>query len=402
MSIVIFVPEHPQDIARYRWAALSSRGEPGPHQAGLAGVPPHADAILIAPANAVRLTTAKLPAKNRRRLTRLAYAIEDGLAEDAALLHAVAGPEAADGKDAGQCAVAVCERQWLADTLAAVQGAGANPVSMRVETCLPPLAASAWTAVWNGSGGFVRNGAASGFGFDAGTATPLALRLAIGEAKFPPQQIVVRPAIGCALPDLAAWSSALGVAVTPGPPWPGLESGWEQSVELLSGEFAPTGRLARLPALLTALRPAGIVLALIVIAQFTLTGIEWWTLHSQKQRLQTQMDQTFRASFPDAKQVIDPVLQMRRSLAALRGASGVADESDFLVLAAKAAPAVQGSRIKLIKYEQGRLEIDAVFATAQAVDQARRMLGSASVNTVTAPASGPIDAHVVLAAGGAP
>jgi general secretion pathway protein L len=178
----------------------------------------------------------------------------------------------------------------------------------------------------------VRTGLASGFGFDAaagmdvtGTGTPLSLRLAVGEARFPPQQIVVRPAMGCTLPDLASWSSALGIAVSAGTPWPGMEPGWEQSIELLSGEFAPAGRLARLPDLLGSLRPALIVLALIVVAQFALTGIEWWTLRSQKQRLQAQMEQTFRAAFPDAKQVVDPVLQMRRSLAALRGASGVAD-----------------------------------------------------------------------------
>jgi type II secretion system protein L len=150
MSIVVFIPEQPRDLAHYRWAALTGNS-PGPLQTGLAGTPPGADAVLIAPANSVRLTAARLPAKNRRRLTQLAFAVEDGLAADAASLHAVAGPELADG----QHAVALCEREWISNALAAVNGAGLTPVSMRVETLLPALDANSWTAIWNGAGGFV-------------------------------------------------------------------------------------------------------------------------------------------------------------------------------------------------------------------------------------------------------
>ena len=403
MSIVIFVPEHPREIARYRWAALAANGGSGPLQAGLAGVPPGADAILIAPANAVRLTSARLPAKNRRRLTQLAYVVEDSLAADAANLHVVAGPELPGPTGGGQHAIALCERQWMTDALATVRNAGLIPRSMRIETCLPALAAGGWVVVCNGTGGFARTGAASGFGFDAETLTvpPLALRLAIGETKFPPRQIVVRAAAESALPDLPAWSSALRVPVLAGAPWPGLEAGWEASIELLGGDFTQAGRLSRglgnAVDMMAALRPAAILLALIPLTQLAFTGVEWWNLGSEKQRLLAKMEQDFRATFPDAQQVIDPVLQMRRNLATLRGNSGVADQADFLALAARAAPVLQGSKIKLIKYQQGRLEIDTTFANAQALDNARRTLGGANVQTAaTGSAPGILEAHVVL------
>ncbi len=402
MSIVVFIPEQSRDIAHYRWAALSSAtpGLLGPVQTGLTGTPPGADAVLIAPANAVRLTSARLPAKNRRRLTQLAFVVEDGLAADAASLHAVAGAESADGLHA----VALCERDWIAGALAAVRGPGLTPVSMRVETLLPALDTNSWVAVWNGSGGFVRTGTASGFGFDADGAggAPLSLRLAMGEAKFLPRQIVVRPAVNAAgsaaLPDLAAWSLALGVPVVAGNTWRGLDSGWEKSLDLMTGEFAASGRLGGMPEILRALRPALVMLALIVAAQFLLTGIEWAKLKNEQHGLQAQMVRDFRAAFPEAQQVVDPALQMRRSLAALRGAAGVADNADFLALAARAAPALQGSRIKLLKYEQGRLEVDTVYPTAQALEQAKRVLGATSVSGGAAGNAGGIDAHILLTA----
>jgi general secretion pathway protein L len=395
MSIIVFVPEHPRQSAQYRWAALTTAG-PGPVQSGLAGVPPGADAILIAPASAVRLTAARLPARNRRRLTQLAFVVEDGLAADAATLHAVAGVELADGQNA----VALCEREWMAAALAAVRDAGLNPVSMRVETCLPAIETGAWTAVWNGTGGFVRTGPAAGFAFDAeaGGTAPLALRLALGETRFPPRNIVLRPAAGV-LPDVSAWSAALGVPVSEGAPWLGRDAGWEKSIDLMTGEFAAKGRFGKFPEIVRALRPALMVLALIIVVQFLLTGGEWLMLKNEQRRLHAQMEQEFRAAFPEAVQVTDPGLQMRRNLAALRGAAGVADDADFLALASRAAPALQGTRIKLIKYDKGRLDIDTVYPTPQALDNAKRMLGAASVAAAGAPGANGVDAHVSLTAG---
>jgi type II secretion system protein L len=401
MAIVVFVPEHARQPAQYRWAALTATAAGavvlGPVQTGLTGVPPAAEAILVAPASAVRLTAAKLPAKNRRRLTQLAFVVEDGLAADAATLHAVAGAPQADG----QHAVALCERAWLAAVISTVTDAGLLPISMRVETCLPAIATGSWVAVWNGAGGFARTGAMSGLAFDADAsgAAPLALRLALGDSRYPPKNIVLRTASGASLPDLAAWSASLGVPMTEGPPWPGIEAGWEKSIDLLSGEFAPKGRFGSVPDILRALRPAALVLAAIVAVQFLLTGTEWLMLHSEQQRLREQMVREFRAAFPDAQQVADPGLQMRRNLAALRGAAGVADDADFLTLAARAAPALQGSRIKLMRYDKGRLDIDAVYPSPQALDNARRLLGAASIQSEKAAATGGIDAHLQLAAG---
>jgi general secretion pathway protein L len=397
MSIVVFVPEHPQDAARYRWAALGAGGGAGPLQTGLAGVPPGADAVLVAPAAAVRLTAAKLPAKNRRRLAQLAFAVEEGLAADAAALHAVAGPDLADGRTV----VAVCERSWIDAALAAVQAAGLAPVSMRVETLLPALESGSWCVIWAGAGGFVRTGPASGFGFDRSTdGAPLALRLALAENARSPRRIVLRAAAGVAAPDAAAWAAELGVPVAAGDPFPGLEAGWEKSVELLEGEFARAGRFTGMLPLAKALRPAAIVAALIVIAQLALTAGEWWMLRSEKQRLQARMEQNFRAAFPGAQQVIDPVLQMQRQLAQLRRQAGAADDGDFLVLAARAAPALRGARVKLVGYERSRLEIDAAFPSAQAIEDARRgLIASGAPAEITAGTGN--DARIVVTAGGA-
>jgi len=397
MSIVVFVPEHPQDAARYRWAAIGPGGASGPLQAGLAGVPPGAGAVLIAPATAVRLTTAKLPAKNRRRLAQLAFAVEDGLAADAAALHAIAGPDLGDGRTV----VVVCERSWVDAALAAALAAGLAPVSMRVETLLPALETGGWSVVWNGTGGFVRTGPASGFGFDGSAeGAPLALRLALSESAKPPRRILLRPATGVAAPAAAAWAAELGVPVIAGDPFPGLEPGWEKSVELLEGEFARAGRFTGMLPLAKALRPAAIAAVLIVIAQFALTAGEWWMLRSEKQRLQARMEQNFRTAFPGTQQVTDPALQMQRLLSALRRDAGAADDGDFLVLAAKAAPALRGARVKLVNYQRSRLEIDALFPSAHAIEGARRGLAASGTPAEIVAGTGN-NARIVVTAGGA-
>jgi type II secretion system protein L len=217
----------------------------------------------------------------------------------------------------------------------------------------------------------------------------------MGETKFLPKQIIVRAPAGTGLPDIAAWSVALGVPVVAGLPWPGIEAGWDGSIELMGGEFAASGRLGKLPDLARALRPALIALALVVAAQFLVTGIEWAKLKREQGNLNAQMVQDFKAAFPGAQSVDYPALQMRRSLTGLRAAAGVADDSDFLALAARAAPVLQGSRIKLIKYDKGRLEVDTVFASAQALEQARNTLGASNIT------GGGLDAHVVVSAGDA-
>jgi general secretion pathway protein L len=83
------------------------------------------------------------------------------------------------------------------------------------------------------------------------------------------------------------------------------------------------------------------------------------------------MDARFRASFPDAVAVVDPVLQMRRKLAEARHAAGLPDGGDFLPMIEQVNAAVQqlpAGMLRTVSYERGRMTLE-LAASDMATEQ---------------------------------
>src|SRR6185369_15136751 len=91
---------------------------------------------------------------------------------------------------------------------------------------------------------------------------------------------------------------------------------------------------------------------------------------------EAQMNEQFKAAFPQAQAIVDPALQMRRNLRAARAAAGVAQESDFLPLLAKVARAGPGGgwTVKTIGYDAGQLTLDVVLADPRQADSMLQLL----------------------------
>ena len=85
----------------------------------------------------------------------------------------------------------------------------------------------------------------------------------------------------------------------------------------------------------------------------------------RQQQLRQQMEARFRALFPAAVAVADPVLQTRRQLAVARHAAGQSDAGDFAVMLDKVVPAlanVPAARLHALSYEDGRMTLEFVAA----------------------------------------
>jgi type II secretory pathway component PulL len=71
------------------------------------------------------------------------------------------------------------------------------------------------------------------------------------------------------------------------------------------------------------------------------------------------MDHHFRKAFPEAKAVVDPALQMRRSVAELRRGAGEADGADLVPMLVKLSPvlATFSGSPQSLKFERGEIEL---------------------------------------------
>lgn len=389
---------------RVRWAHRTGAGVDDDVTA-LRDVPA-ADAVtVVVPCSRITFVRALLPRGAAAKLAKLApFAVEDAIAHSpdeirTALLEDLGG---------GERLIAVLDRAWFEQALEALDAAGATPDRVIVESALA-AERDAWTVVWNGAGGFAALGSAEAIALDASNEgrPPLALKLAAEERRArgeAPRQVRVLLAPGATLPDLARWSESLHLPVAEGGRWqPELVDARRVSTaDLLAGDSAfewGGGWLQRL-------RPVAIAAAAVLGIHAVLTLGDWLRLRIEAGALQSAMEKEFRAAFPDAKNVVDPALQMARNVADLRRAAGEPDAGDVLPLLARVAPAIgaAGARTLAMRYERGQIELELALPAGETQDALVSRLRTPGVvvrvERVTAGTAGPV-ATVRLSAEGA-
>jgi general secretion pathway protein L len=359
--LVVTVPESWRDATcAVAWALVRDGSLVREGSGLIADLPAAARVSVIVAASRVLLASATLPRRGARRVQHaLAYAVEDQLTSDPEGVHAVAAGAPRDNRQS----IAVIEREWLRNLLASFQSAKARPDSVTVESCLPPIAEGEWKVVLRRDGGFARTGDAAGISFDGALegAAPDVLRLALDAARGEgsgPRRIAVHAESAL---DVQSWGRELGVPCEAAGPWHAWRSVERPSVEFLQGEFK---RRFGSGDLWPRLRPAAILAGAALAIEVVGTFCQWGALRYEKVQLEARMQEQFKAAFPTALAIVDPALQMRRNLQAARAAAGMAQESDFLPLLAKAARANAGGGwiVKTVGYDTGKLSLDVVFA----------------------------------------
>jgi general secretion pathway protein L len=360
MILRLLVPavDHPGADTPFAWSLADARGQSLREGAGPLAQAPRGDTVeAVLPASRVLFARLKLPKVGAGTLRELLpFAVEDRLLADPAQIHAVTGATNA----AGETLVAVVDRAWLGEALAAMSRAGLAPARAVCESALLPHERGAWHAVLGEGRSFLveDDGHAVAFDRPAGAEPPLAVRIAADEALARgsrPRFLRVLAEPGTPLPDAALWSERAGMEVSVAQGRPPLAAPVAAgAIDLLAGEFARRGAgmgSLRLPRLAWALAAA------LVALQFGATIADGWRLERERHALEAEREAIFRAAFPEAKTVVDPALQMRRNLADLQRSRGRASASDFLSLATSAAKADPAPAKRLV-YAGGRLEID--------------------------------------------
>ncbi len=306
----------------------------------------------------VVLLSPQVPALSGSRLAQaLPNVVEDALLQDASACAIVPGPTVGEGRRL----VAVVDREWLEFTVGAFERRG-----MRVRAAWPaqlalPWSAEAWSIGCMHGGLALRTGEHEGLGWTAGEdadfraeAIVAALETALAGA--------IRPEALEAWVDDASWqgpleraSARLGLPVRVS----ALPIPVSGVVDLLAGRTAAGRRMLaqfdprawRLPAALA---------AACVLAGLAGLNLHWAQLAREKDALRRSLESTFRAAFPQAQVVVDPLLQMNRNVTALRTRSGQQGPEDVVPLLARFAQALGSSGVDAlaaVEYRDGRLKV---------------------------------------------
>lgn len=347
------------------WCA-DGRCDQGAHQ-DLHALAPGRRSILIVPGEAVLLTHATLPQRNKATwLKALPYALEDGLAGEVEDLHFAVGLPRH-----GQATVAVLDRIVLENWLAQCAEAGVVPDAVIPDYLLVPYEANAWSLLLEENRAVVRIGQGGGFACERDNLTSL-LDLALRETQDQapdtwrvwgepdPELHVVKPIDRQqeAVDPMQVFAA-------------GLANGLE--LDLLQGAYSRQAQLGRW------LRPwrlaAGLAVAwlgLQVVVQVT----EQWRLTQERGRLKVEMAQVYRSAVPGAQRIVNPKAQLENRLRELQGgpARGETTFLELLQRGGRLLAEFPQVRVRGLRYNNQQLDFDLTGDSLETLEQLRQKL----------------------------
>ncbi len=390
---IAFAPGAGLEAGPARWQLFEGSTPAGGGAGDLseaAPLAPGARVIVLVPSETLLLADVELPGRNQQRLRQaLPYAMEERLVDDVDAMHFVLGPRL-EGQRYGAAAV---HRQRMAAWLEVLHDAGIQPDALVPDVFAVPLLEDAWSALLEGARVLVRTSRASGFATMQDTA-PLLLEQAVREAGGDvPTHLKVYDAAGTggdylrpagsqpALDAVPFAAGLLGLAAEAEQP--------ESALNLLQGEYSPRAQISR------RLRPwyaTGVLLLLLVLIQPALFLYDYWGLAARSAVLQGQIESVFRQSFPDAKRIVNPRVQMQQRLKALRQRSG--GGGALLEILSAAGPLLAkepGVQVQSLRYRKGQLEVELEVKDFQQLDRLKQQLAQAgkwSIDVQSATARG--------------
>ncbi len=352
------------------WAIVDDEGQcrDGVHGAGEAPASAAAGrrVEVLVPAEDVHLCRARVPGRNRQRVLRaIPYALEEQLADEVESLHFAIGPAAEDG----DYPVAVVARARMNGWLESLQDMGLAPDRLLPDALALPLADDAWSLLVDGDRALVRRDAWNGFALDTAL-LPGWFELLAGREEAPPRVRV----FGDAAVDLGVIEverEDTGGA----PPLAILARGRArtEAIDLLQGSY---GRREELGRLLRPWRATAVLLAAGLLLFLVSTGIDYYRLSRENDRLAAEIEQLYRRTFPDAKRVVNARAQMEQRLKSLRRRAGQAG-ADFFGLLGETGKVLQqtpGIQVRGVNYRDGRLDLELTADNLQVLDRLKQKL----------------------------
>ena len=359
------------------------------HQGSLDEVSEHIagnKVIVVVPGDDVLLNKVSLPTQNRKKMqTALPYALEDQLVSDIEQLHFAIG----ERNERGEVACAIVAHKKMQDWINKLKQFGIHPHVMVPDILALPFVEGAWSMLVEDNDVIIRTGNQSGMSVDENQAMDYLPILLDEHADDKPEQFMVYKTD--AMADAKASLSVFDLPVTEDNISNGILTFVHglvinDTINLLQGEYSRREQMGKIwrPWL-----PAAAMFGALVLLQLVITTSHYFQLKSQSNELRAQVEQTYRSAFPQAKNVVNPRVQMERKLKELRGGSGLGGDG-VLGLLQSSGPALKkasGLMIKSVRYKEGKLNIDIVINDLQSLDKLKQQLisqGRVAVDIVSA------------------
>jgi general secretion pathway protein L len=326
--------------------------------------------VVLVPAADCLLLRTEMPTRNRERILRAApYALEERLAGDPEDLHFALG-----SREAGNAATfAVVSHAVMEDWLARLSEAGITPAALVPDITALPASSEAWTLVREPGGALLATGGQRGLALDPDNLT-LGLQLALDEAEEPPQRLAVLecdpdtpplPPLEVTVDQVACGEGVLHhlAAAFPG----------ANPIDLLQGPYSRSEQLGRL---WRPWRAAAVLAGLWIVTHLVALGLQNRELAAQELALRGHITEVYLDTFPDARKVVDPRLQMERRLSALRSGQSGGEQGFLEILARAGAPLsrTEDLTIRNLRYRNGRVDVDLTVANLQMLDALKQSL----------------------------
>jgi len=328
----------------------------------------------LVPSSAVLLTFAKVPTQNKQRmLNAIPFALEEELATDVENLHFALGQV----DESGAVPVAVVDRELMEQWQTSFRDAGLVPDIVIPDVFALPNEAQAWNLLVESNTALLRTGEQSGVAFDAenlGFILPLLLKQ---NQENQPESIEVwqDEESSDLLPlnadevEVKSHANSQGVL--------GLVSkgniDTSKAINLLQGAFSRSEQIGKY---LRPWRLAASLLAVWFCISLADAVMQSSKLEAQSLALKAEAEQIYRKTFPEAKKVVKPKVQMQQKLREL-AAGGDTGGVTFMRLLSDSGEVFRktnGLILRSVRYKNATLDVDLELPNLQTLDQLKQNL----------------------------
>lgn len=329
----------------------------------------------LVPSSAVLLTYAQVPTTNKQRMLKaIPFALEEDLASDVEDLHFAIG----DPTGEGRVPVAVVNRHMMEMWQNQFRDAGISVDVLIPDVFAVPNNPSQWNLLIDGNTAIMRTGEQSGSAFDAenlGFMLPLLIKEKEEEDLPEAIELWSEEQSSELMPlttdnvEVHSYTNNKGIL--------GLVSkenlDISKAINLLQGAFSRSEQIGKY------LRPwrvaAGLLAAWFFVA-LTSAVIESSRLDEQSEALRAEAVAIYKKTFPEAKRVVNPRVQMKQKLEELKR-SDSGGGSGFMTLLADSGQvfrATSGLVLRSVRFKNGVLDVDLELPNLQTLDQLKQKL----------------------------
>ena len=392
MAEIFVIRLRDTDADAAEWLAVDTsgarRGDPGlgtlAEAAAAAG---DRRVYVLVPATEVLITSADIPARGARLLQALPYALEEQVAQDVERLHFAAG----ERRSSGRIPVAIIEEAVLAGLIERLGEVGIRPAGVYSEAQGLTRIPGTLSVLIEGDRIILNDGAGMEVALQGLRPGDALASMGVlddpdesgaADAELPRHVLVYCDDDAAERYDLEFQAlrqqlDSLEVKRLPDGTLPRLAVtiGSGAGINLLQGRYAPRSAVGSL------WRPwraaAGLAAALVLV---TLAGsvVRYVELSAADERLNAQVEEAFRATFPWVREVRDPAAQLASELARLgRGTGDGPTPRQFLATLESISAAMRqtsGTRIEAISYRDGVMDIRLTAPDVATLDRLRKLV----------------------------